>query len=237
MRVKLTIAYNGTHFLGSQTQTQTNNTVLGQLQKALKQLGISQKVVASGRTDKAVHATGQVCHVDVPEFWDDSAKLKRVLNEMLPTTISIRRSEFVDDTFHARYSAQKRCYRYIIKESSSNPFEADFITFLQQVDFEKIAHNIQLFQGKHDFSSFMKTGSDMQSSIREVYQAFAYRYKSYIILNFQANGFLRSQIRLMVSALLALNATEIELKLANKYISKKTKPAPANGLYLARINY
>jgi len=237
MRVKLTIAYNGTHFLGSQTQTQTNNTVLGQLQKALKQLGISQKVVASGRTDKAVHASGQVCHVDVPDFWDDSTKLKRVLNEMLPTTISVKRSEFVDDTFHARYSAKKRRYRYIIKEASSNPFEADFVTFVKKVDFETIAHNIKLFQGVHDFGSFMKTGSDTGSSVREIYKAFAYKYKGYIIVNFQANGFLRSQIRLMVGALLALNATEIECKLANKYTNKKTKPAPANGLYLAKINY
>lgn len=236
MRVKLTISYNGTHFFGSQRQTETSNTVLGTLERVLQKLGIDSKVVASGRTDKGVHATGQVCHIDLPEYWSDINKLKRTLNEMLESSIHIKDVQKVDTAFHARYSAVKRCYRYIIKEGESNPFEAEFITFLKTVSFKEIHSNIVLFKGVHDFSHFMKTGSDTRSSVREIYSAYAYRHKGMIILYFVANGFLRSQIRLMVGALLSLSATEIQEKLS---LSKNhnCRPAPANGLYLAKILY
>ena len=236
MRCALTIAYNGTHFLGSQTQTQTSNTIFGNLQKALLQLGINFKVIASGRTDKGVHATGQVCHIDLPKFWDDLEKLKKVLNEMLPKTISVKSIKKVDDEFHARYSAKKRVYRYIIKEGDFNPFENDFITFIRHVDFDKIQKNMKLFVGEHNFENFMKTGSDVNSTSRVIYKAFAYKHKDFIVLNFEANGFLRSQIRLMVGAVLKLNEAELQKQLACVK-TYKVKPAPSNGLYLAKIKY
>lgn len=209
---------------------------MGQIQKVLTQLGIDSKLVASGRTDKSVHAYGQVCHIDLPPFWSDTKKLKRVINEMLPSSIYIKNIAQVNDDFHARYSAKERRYRYIIKEGKSNPFEADFVTFVKELNFDTLQNNIKLFIGEHDFTAFMKTGSDTNSAVREVYKASAYRYKGYIMLNFSANGFLRSQIRLMVGALLTLNAETIEKKLNNS--SKKSlKPAPPNGLYLSKISY
>jgi tRNA pseudouridine38-40 synthase len=236
MRVKITLAYNGTHYLGSQIQTQTSNTIMGQFQKIITQLGINSNIIASGRTDKAVHALGQVCHFDLPSFWQDIQKLKRVLNNMLPSSIHVKHISEVPDDFHARYSAKVRTYRYLIKKGESNPFEADYITFVKDLDILTIEKNIKLFVGEHDFASFMKTGSDINSSVREVYKAFSYEYKGYLVLNFKANGFLRSQIRLMVGALLTLNAADIQDKLNNN--SKKSlKPAPANGLYLSKITY
>ena len=236
MRVALHLAYNGTHFLGSQTQKETSNTVLGELENVLKKLGIEQKVVASGRTDKGVHATMQVCHIDLPPYWSDIKKLQRVLNKMLCDALHVKKIIHVKDDFHARYSAKKRSYRYIIKTTQSNPFEKDFVTFLQMINFEKIEQNIKLFIGEHDFKQFMKSGSDVNSTKRIIYKAFAYKHKSYIILNFEANGFLRSQIRLMVGALFQLEAEEIQkhLECNAKY---KIKPAPANGLYLSKIIY
>lgn len=236
MRCALTISYNGTRYLGSQTQKSSSNTILGKLEHVLNEININSKVIASGRTDKGVHATGQVCHIDLPEFWDDLTKLKRVLNEMLPRSIHVKSIKEVDDEFHARYSAKKRIYRYIIKEAQSNPFEDDFITFIDYVDFENIKKKIKLFEGEHDFNYFMKTGSDINSTCRVVYKAFAYRYKDLIILNFEANGFLRSQIRLMVGALLQLDSKEIsqQLKCEKKH---KIRPAKSNGLYLAKIKY
>jgi len=236
VRCALTIAYNGTHFLGSQVQKETANTIFGQLEKALFQLGIDFRVIASGRTDKGVHATGQVCHIDLPPFWDDLVKLQKVLNEMLPPSIRIMQAKQVDNDFHARYSAKKRVYRYLIKNDDTNPFENDFITCLPNVDFQKIQANIKLFTGEHDFKQFMKTGSDVNSTKRIIYKSFAYKYKNYIVLNFEANGFLRSQIRLMVGALLQLDSKEIVEQLTSTH-KHKIKPAPSNGLYLAKIKY
>jgi len=236
MRIALHLAYNGTHFFGSQRQTEQSNTVLGELENVLEKLGITQKVVASGRTDRGVHATMQVCHIDIPPYWKDTKKLQKALNKMLCNALHVKRIVHVEDDFHARYSAKKRVYRYIIKTTQKNPFESDFVTFLEDVDFKKIEKNIKLFIGEHDFKQFMRTGSDVKSTTRIIYKAFAYQHKSYIILNFQANGFLRSQIRLMVGALLTLDTEAIQKQLncTQKYT---IKPAPPNGLYLAKITY
>lgn len=236
MRCALTIAYDGATYLGSQTQKSSKNTILGQLEHVLKQLNIDFKVIASGRTDRGVHATGQVCHIELPEFWSDLQKLKSAINKMLPPSIHVKKIKAVDDDFHARYSAKKRVYRYIIKEGETNPFEESFVTFLDDVDFADIEKNIKLFCGEFDFKQFMKSGSDIKSTVRVIYRAFAYRHKGFIILNFEANGFLRSQIRLMVGALLTLNSSEIteQLTCKKKY---KIKPAKSNGLYLTKIKY
>ena len=236
MRCAFTLAYNGVNFLGSQTQKSSNNTVLGVLEHILAQLGIHEKVVASGRTDRGVHATGQVCHVDLPFFWHDLEKLKKVLNEMLPTSIRVKKTWHVAEDFHARYSATRRIYRYVIKEGASNPFQADFVTFLEAFDYQEIAKKIKLFEGEHDFAYFMKSGSDIKTTTRIIYKAFAYKHNGFVILYFEANGFLRSQIRLMVGALLSRTCYEIQELLACKK-KHKVKPAPSNGLYLAKIHY
>lgn len=236
MRCALTIAYDGTHFLGSQIQESSPNTVLGRLESVLSAVHIDSKAIASGRTDRGVHATGQVCHIDLPEFWNDLKKLKRVLNSMLPSSILVKEIKYVNNDFHARYTAKKRVYRYIIKNGQSNPFEANFVTFLDSVDLQMIKKNISLFQGEYDFKLFMKSGSDVKSTKRVIYKAFAYEHKGFIILNFEANGFLRSQIRLMVGALLTFESSIIEEQLMCKK-KYKIKPAPSNGLYLAKIKY
>ena len=236
MKAAFTLAYNGTHFLGSQTQRESKNTILGNVTQVFEALGITDKIVASGRTDKGVHATGQVCHIELPEYWSDLKKLQRSVNRMLPSSILLKNIRPVDETFHARYSAKRRVYRYIIKTQQSNPFEADFVTFLPTTDMQNVFENIALFEGKHDFSAFMKTGSDVGSTERIIYKAFAYKSKEHYVLYFEANGFLRSQIRLMVGALLQLNAVQIQEKLSQKK-EHKVRPAPPNGLYLAKIKY
>ncbi|MDD2652961.1 MAG: tRNA pseudouridine(38-40) synthase TruA [Sulfurimonas sp.] len=236
MRCALTIAYNGTHFLGSQSQKESKNTILGALDAAFKKLGIETKIVASGRTDRGVHATGQVCHIDVPPYWSNLEKLRLSVNKIVGPSILIKKIKSVDETFHARYGAKKRVYRYIIKNGSSNPFEESFVTFLEDVDFALLQEKIKLFCGTFDFRFFMKNGSDVKSTTRTIYRAFVYRHKGYIILTFEANGFLRSQIRLMVGALFALNSEQIieQLECKKRY---KIKPAPSNGLYLSKIKY
>ncbi|MBN2816020.1 MAG: tRNA pseudouridine(38-40) synthase TruA [Campylobacterales bacterium] len=236
MRVAATLAYDGTHYFGSQIQAETPHTIFGVFEKVLLELGIDFRVVASGRTDKGVHATGQVCHFDLPKHWSDLFKLKRALNHKLPNSIKVIKLQRVAEDFHARYSATKRSYRYIIKVGESNPFQTDYITFVKELNFTLLHEKMPLFVGEHDFEYFMKTGSEIQSTQRVIYKSFAYRYKGFIILHFQANGFLRSQIRMMVAALLQLSQEEIKEKLSKKK-DYKIKPAPSNGLYLAKISY
>ena len=236
MRVAITLVYDGTLFLGSQIQKEFKNTVFGHVNRVLLDLSIDSKIVASGRTDKGVHATGQVFHIDLPPFWSDTKKLQTLLNRKIKKSMKIKKIEVVNKDFHARYSAKKRVYRYILKKGASNPFEENYVTFLEDFNFDKIQKNIKIFNGEHDFQQFLKTGSDINSTSRIIYRAFAYKHKGYIILHFEANGFLRSQIRLMVGALLRLDAQQITEKLINKH-NHKIKPAPSNGLYLSKIKY
>jgi len=236
MRVAVTLAYNGTHYRGSQAQKETKETIFGIFEEALAKLGIHQKIIASGRTDKGVHATGQVCHFDLPPYWSDTTKLHRVLNFMLPSSIRVLKVKKVNENFHARYSTKKRVYRYIIKEGMTTPFEADFVTAIpNSINLTLLQKKMQLFLGEHDFKHFKKNGSDENTTVRFIYKAFAYKHKGYIILNFEANGFLRSQIRMMVGSLLKLNEKELLEKLGDK--NHKVDSAPPNGLYLAKIKY
>lgn len=236
MRICITISYNGTTYLGSQTQTQTNNTIFNKIQNTLNEINIDSKPQVSGRTDKGVHATGQVFHIDIPEYWSDLKKLKDTLNKRFPKSIYVKKIIKVKNDFHARYEAKSRVYRYIIKKSKSNPFEDDLVSFYENIDFNNIQKNIKLFEGEFDFINFMKTGSEVNSTIRKIYKTNAYEYKDLIVLYFEANGFLRSQIRFMVGALLNLDDTQIKEQLSSKKIHK-IKPAKANGLYLAKIKY
>ena len=241
MRIKITLQYNGAPYFGLQSQKTTQNTVIGTLQKAFSRLGIPGKLIASGRTDRGVHASGQVLHCDLPPHWPDLKKLHHSLNRQLPSSIHIRRIEQVSNDFHARYSARRRVYRYILSDKSPNPFEADFVTFTTPINIGKINEAMQHFIGTHDFVNFKKSGSDTTNFIRTIYKAFAYQYRGKIILYFEANGYLRSQIRLMVGFLLAINEEKLDIEKLIEQLNaiKKyhVKLAPENGLYLAKVKY
>lgn len=242
MRVKLTIAYNGSRFSGSQVQTTTDNTVMGSLRKALHRLGIPSIPIASGRTDAGVHAFRQVVHFDLPPHWRDLSKLRRVLTQHLPASILIRRLEPAADDFHARFSAKRRVYRYLLSEAASNPFEADLVTFVSPpLHMDRINAALHCFVGEHDFEYFMKTGSDVKHFVRTVYKAFAYRHKACTVLYFEANGYLRSQIRMMVDMVLKVNDGTLTMEQLQEQLDRKqrhcTHLAPATGLYLSKIIY
>ncbi len=241
MRVKIILAYNGANYFGSQVQKETDKTVNGQLEKALTQLQIPSKVQASGRTDRGVHATRQVIHVDLPSFWTDLKKLQTQLTRTLPKDIHIRHITAVNPDFHARYSAKKRAYRYIISTQNPNPFLADLVTYVDVLDIVKIKEAIKLFEGKHNFEYFKKSGSDTDNFVREVYRTRVYQHNGFTILYFEANGFLRSQIRLMVSFLLAISEGKQTKEDLFSQLTRaehfKLKPAPHEGLYLSNIRY
>jgi len=237
----MTIAYNGANYFGSQVQKETDKTINGQLEKALNLLQIESKVHASGRTDRGVHASRQVIHFDLPPFWRDLNKLEDSLKRILPSNIVIRHLEQADDQFHARYSAKKRAYRYILSTQKSSPFLADLVTYVDNIDEEKIKEAIILFEGVHDFEYFKKSGSDTDNFVREIYKTRVYNYRGYTVLYFEANGFLRSQIRLMVGFLLQISNGRLtrddlvdQLNLKKNF---KLKPAPHQGLYLSNIRY
>ncbi len=107
MNAKFTIAYDGTLYLGSQTQP-NGLSVEDKLQEAFKSLNINTKIILSGRTDKDVHATGQVFNCLIPSFWNDLPKLKDIMNRHLPLSIKIKKIEKAEEGFHSRFHAKKK---------------------------------------------------------------------------------------------------------------------------------
>jgi tRNA pseudouridine38-40 synthase len=241
MRLKLTFAYNGAKFFGSQIQPE-KTTVNGTLQNALYNLGIDTVIHASGRTDRGVHATRQVAHIDIPTFWKDMHKLKTMLNRQLHGDIVVKTIENVPDDFHARYSAKIRHYRYLLKpDTSANPFENDFVTFAPPLNIARLQNDIKHFIGTHNFCNYSKKNPDIQTTVRTVFDASAYRYKNMTVLHFAANGFLHSQVRLMSAMLLKLQYEDLSTDLLRNTLActvhPSLKPAQPNGLYLTRIIY
>lgn len=241
MRAKAILSYDGSRFYGFQSQKHTKNTVATTLENSLKNLNIYSKITASGRTDRGVHATNQVIHFDLPPFWKDLKKLKNHLNRQLLPNIYVKNISFIDESFHARFSAKRRAYRYILTTKNPNPFEYNYVTFVENLDFKRVEDAIKLFEGRYDFKFFQKSGSDVKTTTREIYKAKSYEYKNYKILYFEANGFLRSQIRMMVDFLLKISKGDLtKEELKEQLLCQKrhsTSLAPPNGLYLCRVIY
>jgi tRNA pseudouridine38-40 synthase len=240
MRVKAVIAYDGSSFLGFQKQKSTTQTVTSAIEEALSSIHITGVVTGSGRTDAGVHATGQVIHFDLPDFWTDLKKLTLTLNRKLET-IQFKHISRVPNDFHARFSAKKRMYRYIFKTEKPSVFEQQYISYYPKFNHERLKESLQIFKGKHDFNYFHKTGTITHTTIREIYQTNYIQRDNYHYIYFQANGFLRSQVRMMVEVAMLYAQEEItliqlreQLACQKKHVSRL---APPQGLYLAKILY
>lgn len=239
--IKITFSYDGSKFCGSQKQP-NKQSVEDKILEAFRSFGISTKIIISGRTDTGVHATNQCANFYLDDFWVANLhKFKKIVNQKIAPYIFIKSCAIVPDDFHARYSAKKRTYRYIIKTSQYDVFGADYSHFKENLDIQKLSNAIKLLIGTHDFEYFCKSGSDTKTFIRTVYDAKIYQYKSFVVVKIEANGFLRSQIRLIVGALLNLSDGKISnedwLGQIAKTKKASTKLAPACGLYLCRIKY
>ena len=242
MRLKAVISYNGAKFYGFQRQKSTDNTIVSHLERALNSIGIKSKVFGSGRTDKGVHATGQVIHFDIPHYWQKRSfqELKIHLNAKLEA-ITIKHIKEVERNFHAQYSAKRRIYRYIFKKTPPSVFESDFVSHYKIEDQEKLKQALYLYRGEHDFRYFKKEGSVTSTNIRHIYDIKVKDLKSYTIIYFSANGYLRSQVRMMLQGAFKVAQNELSLKqlleqieCKRKYFTSLAKP---QGLYLHRVIY
>ncbi len=240
MRVKAILSYDGNFFQGFQKQTRTKNTVTTSLESALHSLNIKGSIVGSGRTDAGVHATGQVIHFDLPNFWTDRKKLQQELNRKL-RHIRIKHITKVDETFHARFSAKRRIYRYVFKQKKPSLFEENYVAHYPYFDHILLQQSIEAFEGEHDFHYFHKTGSDIHTTVRKIYKTRYKRFADYHILYFEADGFLRAQVRMMIDTAMRCASGQLTLEMLQEQINgtqhHNTSLAPASGLYLARIVY
>ncbi len=232
VKLKLIYSYDGSKFSGSQSQPHGRG-VEDVLRAALGRVGIFAPLISSSRTDKGVHALRQVSCVECTVHWELS-RLKELINRHCAPYIFVQHISPVPRDFHPRYDAVARSYRYVLNHGRPSPFLSDFCVFYPRVDIAALNAALANFVGEHDFSEFMKSGSDIKSPVRELYVARAYSFRNLTLINFKANGFLRAQVRLMVAN--ALKSVQSRRKISFLRALSRI-PFPPNGLYLSNVSY
>ena len=158
-RYKVEISYDGTLFYGLEKQIE-KRTIEGEIEKSFYQLlKHNVKIVSSGRTDRFVHAYGQVFHVDLEENIPPSG-LKRGLNSVLPDDIYVLSCEIVDDNFHARFSVKNKEYHYLINTGDYDPLKRNYMIFQKNLDIPLMKQALKLFEGTHDFKAYASNQID-----------------------------------------------------------------------------
>ena len=232
VKLKLVYSYDGSKFSGSQSQPHGRG-VEDVLRAALGRVGIFAPLISSSRTDKGVHALRQVSCVECTVHWE-LPRLKELINRHCAPYIFVQHISPVPRDFHPRYDAVARCYRYVLNHGRPSPFLSDFCVFYPRVDLAALNAALANFVGEHDFSEFMKSGSDIKSPVRELYVARAYSFRNLTLINFKANGFLRAQVRLMVAN--AIKSVQSGRKISFSRALSRI-PFPPNGLYLSGVSY
>ncbi|CAM3236556.1 tRNA pseudouridine(38-40) synthase TruA [Sporolactobacillus spathodeae] len=244
VKLKCTVAYDGTHFFGYQVQPE-KRTVQSEIEAALKKLhkGCPVRIAASGRTDRGVHAYGQVFHftsdLRIPE--ENWAK---ALNSLLPQDIFIRQAEQVDNAFHARYDVRRKEYRYrLLTRPEPDLFRRFYTTHIPQpLDIGQMQAAARFIVGTHDFSSFCAANTSVIDKTRTVYELAIEPFADETIIRIAGSGFLYQMVRIITGTLLdvgmgkftPLHVAEI---VAAKDRNSASKTAPPTGLTLWKVTY
>lgn len=241
MRYKAVVKYVGTNYYGWQKQT-NEVTVQGEIEERLSRI-FNQEIVihGSGRTDRYVHAYGQVFHFDAPTY--PLRKLRYSLNKMLPETIEILKLNKAADNFHARLDARSKTYEYIVIDKAKDPFNAPYcLLYPFPLSLSKLSEAAKLFIGKHNFQNFTNKEEDYQGFVREIQSFSVKRSGSKYMFTVQGDGFMRGQIRMMIGAIIAYNDSKLTLNdIKNALESKERKivsyKVKGQGLYLRKVEY
>ncbi len=244
-RVALLIQYQGTEYNGWQRQ-KVGTSIQGLLEDAIYSLEPFHqiKVIAAGRTDSGVHASGQVAHFDsvgqIPVRRWPSA-----LNGRLPSTIRVLDSSEQSLDWHACHSALYRRYRYTIYNGCiPNLFISPWTwhKYNFYLDEQLIAEAIKGIIGYHDFTAFQRSGSNRKNAFTTIQDVQIERKGDLLVFEIQASGFLYGMVRLLVGQLVAIGEHRLSIKTFEKLWKERLRSevkeaAPAKGLCLIRAGY
>ena len=244
-RYQIKIEYDGTDFVGWQYQ-KNGKSVQGVLQKILLQF-LKKKiiVVGSGRTDSGVHAIEQSAHIDLEKKIFEKKKFLQSLNFYLRNyPIAITDIKEKDQNFHARHSAKKRTYKYLIINRMSPPVLKKNRAWhiRKKLDVKVMKKGSKMLLGTHDFSTFRTSSCQAKSPIKTMEKISIKKSKDKITLKFVSRSFLQQQVRSMVGCIKYLGEGKWSVDNFKKSFKSKKRsncapPAPACGLYLERIKY
>jgi len=243
MRYAIGLEYDGSEFLGWQIQRQ-EPTVQGCLEKAVSSVADHEaRVICSGRTDSGVHALGQIAHFDTGASRPERSWILG-LNSNLPDGISVLWIRAVDESFHARFSAFSRSYRYVILNRWIRPaLEARRMSWCRRpLDADKMDEAAQALLGEHDFTSFRARACQARHAIREIQQISVQRMADVVALEVTANGFLYHMVRNIAGSLLRVGLGEETVSWVKEVLEKTDRTlaaptAPPEGLYFVGARY
>ena len=243
-RYKLKIEYDGTSFVGWQFQ-KNGLSVQEVLQRAIFNFS-KEKVIVSGagRTDSGVHALGQVAHFDLKKKIENKKLLPGLNQNIGNKPITILKIEKVSKKFHARFSAKKRTYSYLIinRQSPLTLQKNKAWHIRKKLDIEKMTKGLKLLIGTHDFSTFRSSSCGAKSPIKTMDKASIKKNKDKIILQFTSKSFLQQQVRSMVGCIKYLGEGKWNIDNFKKAFKSKKRlqcapPAPPCGLFLIKVLY
>ena len=260
---RLILAYDGTDFAGSQIQP-NRRTVQGELEDALGGIApISIRAIFAGRTDRGVHAVGQVAAISLPAWSATSLDLQRALNARLPADLGAIEVAICADSFNPRYDAEWREYRYWIAPAVVSPFLGRYAwTRRTELDAKAVEAGAKRLVGTHDFASFVGDGEGVPWSPRATMSRGSTRTilrcdcreirlrvgpgsdESTRVLEIRvvADGFLPHMVRNIVGALLEVGQGRREPEWINELLAERDRrvgsvTAPPHGLTLTRVGF
>ncbi len=248
--LKLTVAYDGTVYVGWQRQAE-GTSIQGLIEEALAPIeGKTVTVTGAGRTDAGVHALAQVASVRV-ETSHTCDTYVRALNAALPEDVRVRRVEDVAERFHARFDARAKTYQYrIVTGPIASPFESRYawhVTYA--LDLDAMRRALASCEGEHDFAAFQASGSIVSGTVRTIHRAALDETTSAVdpatsmlTVTLIGDGFLRHMVRNLTGTLIEVGrgrrpATDFPRLLESKNRTQAGEPAPPHGLFLVEVTY
>ena len=248
--IKLTLAYDGTDYVGWQQQAE-GRSVQEEVQRALAEIeGTPVTVNGAGRTDAGVHALGQVASVRIAHTID-TASLVRALNAKLPVDIRVRCGAAAADDFHARFGAKRKTYRYQIETGDvADPFLRRYAwRVTDPLDLGAMRAAAAALVGEHDVAAFQAAGADVGSTVRTIHQLAIDPHDPMsllgtpgLMIGVTGDGFLRHMVRIVVGTLVEVGtgrrpASDMPRILASRDRNAAGPTAPPQGLVLASVDY
>ncbi len=247
--IALLLAYDGTDFSGSQWQSQhQGRSVQAALEEAWESLTQERRrMTLAGRTDAGVHAEAQVANLRTATR-HSLTTLVRGMNALLPDDVRVRAVREVDFDFHARHSAIRREYRYLI---DGGPVALPTLRHLAlaveaQLDLAAMAAALPLLEGTHDFAAFTAPSADQKSTVRTVYLArlgaLEVLGRRLITIELAANAFLQHMVRVIVGTVLLVGRGRMTVEGLRQVLERRDRKAAgptaaAHGLTLTAVHY
>jgi len=244
-RYQILIEYVGTNYNGWQVQRK-GKTIQGRIQNTVSKIFKEKiNIIGSGRTDSGVHALEQSAHFDTNTKIKDSYKFLKSVNHFLSRYgISILDLKKRKLTFHARYSAKARIYKYVIlnRKSGSVLKNKRCWHIIKKLNLEMMKKGAKKLVGTKDFSTFRSSSCSAKTPVRTIKSIKFLTKKDIIEIEIKAQSFLQNQVRSMVGCLKYIGEDRWSIQKFDKIIKSKKRincapPAPAEGLYLTKVIY